>query len=283
MANDGISKMEMLAEAARNDPRFRGVYGGQLPAIVDIPPGLWAEQQWSGSLVGSRGVFERRPMIRVQLPMEYARDWTVQLSTPVIPNPNGSLVTEPSTNNSTVFLAWGHHGAREEVQLTWPSRGASVTVYGSYLEVSLTDPGITPLPLPFLGANYFAWVSEGAAARTSPYQWQPVRILQLGGLLGMGASADFIAPPRTRAVYFTLANAALNSGLMLSLRFMDHGVVRSFFGVAGNAISGTDPNIGQMQQVPFVWPAHASLVRVTNETGAALSELTAHFLIDVGS
>jgi len=261
-----------------------GAFGG----VADIPQGLHDMQAWAGKLVapGSfpTGQIQQKSLVRVDLPLQYARDWTVQLSTPQPPTPNPLNVALPSTANATVRIAWGHHGSNDQVELDWPARGGSLTVHGSYLEVSVTDPGfVVGGGQSALGAAYSAWVSEGSAARQGPYWFQPTRTVAFGSKAG-GAPPDLrAAPARARAFYLTMNTNVATSGVGFQVYFADNNVVRAIQTLAGSQAAGQSPSLGSLLTQPMAWPPGCNVIGVENISGGVIDDIRAVFLIDVGS
>lgn len=128
----------------------------------DIPQGLWEQQQWAGVTAAMEGTTVTppgKPLVRIQLPRKFSRDWTIQFSNP---NPRGlgAFNNAGFTSTGVVTLRWGHHGSFDECQLTWPARGGAITVHGSFVEVLHTDTSAT-------NNAAACWVDEGRGSRTS--------------------------------------------------------------------------------------------------------------------
>lgn len=322
MADELYDRKRMLAAAAAQDPNFNpraarrlgaiagaamglGAFaagGSQLGCLVegddelgafggvaDIPKGLHDMQAWSGKLAvpGTfpTGTVQQKSLVRVDLPLQYARDWTIQLSTPSPPLPPNPLnVALPSTQSATVRIAWGHHGSNDQVELDWPARGGSLTVHGAYVEVSVTDPGVSAGGgNSALGAQYSAWLSEGSAARQGPYWFQPTRTISFGSKAG-GAPPDLRAtPPRARAFYLTMNTNVATSGVGFQIYFADNNVVRAIQTIAGSQAAGQSPSLGSLLTQPMVWPPSCNVIGVENISGGAIDDIRAVFLVDVGS
>lgn len=253
-----------------------GAFGG----VADIPARIHAAQQWSGFLVGSQPAPQGRPLIRVQLPLLYARDWTIHLATPQVPNPNGNNVALPSTALATVRLNWGHHGSIDQVELDWPARGGSITVHGAYVGLSVADPGGGAPAL--LNANYNAWLSEGAAARANPWQYQPVRTSRLG-TINPGAVVIAPAPARARAFYIKMRSGG-GPLQEFEIQYLDNAVVRQVLGMELSNSASPVPRLGTNQQNPLAFPPDCNALAIANITaGDVYFDVCIHWLLDLGS
>lgn len=253
------------------DDEYLGAWGG----AKDIPAGLRDMQQWSGSLTNE--VTATRPgknMVRIQLPEEYARDWTVQIMANTPPN---VAVGIPSTQAAELQVRWGHHGSVETVLMDFPTRGGSFTVHGAYLEVAVFDPGT---PAGTVTANYQVWVNEGSSARNSPPPFQPVFTSHLG-TLAIGAIGVATAPARARAFYITAVPGAA-AATPFELRLTDNVAVRAFYEI--EVLSGANaPRMSDMLQNPWVFPPQCNLAVIENLTGAVMDAVDVHWLLDLGS
>lgn len=251
-----------------------GAFGG----VADIPPGVHEQQMWAGRVSGSDPV-ANRPLLRLNLPLLYARDWTVQMAAPSIAQPNVNNLAVPSTALSTVTLRWGHHGASEEVQMTWPSRGGSVTVHGSFLELLVSDPGGGAPPA--LNANYAAWLSEGSAARSNFFSFQPTRTV-FAGTIAIAGNALVTVPPRAKAFYMTMVTAA-GPILPLEIGLLDNIATRIQFEVEASNAAAAQPRLATILQSPIPIPPTVNIVNVRNTTGDVVTDVEVHFLLDIGS
>jgi hypothetical protein len=133
----------------------------------DIPKGLWEQQQWAGVTPAMEGRVAPPPgvpLVRIQLPRKFSRDWSVQFA---CPNPRGAGAFNNAgfTSTGIITLRWGHHGSMDEVLLTWPARGGAVTVHGSFVEVLYSDTSA-------VNNAAACWVDEGRASRT-PQGFKP--------------------------------------------------------------------------------------------------------------
>lgn len=251
-----------------------GAYGGS----PNIPPGLVAMQQWAGGLIEVTPTRPGRNMVRINLPEDYARDWTIQLGAAGVPS--GAAVGVASTQAAEVQLRWGHHGAQETVVMDYPTRGGSFTVHGAYVEVAVFDPG-TPPGTPT--ATYQVWVNEGASARSSPEAFQPVRSERFGTLAGVGA-ATFIAPPRARAFYLTFRPApALAAAVSMFVAMTDNGAVLAEYRMTYGFPSPNLPIASDMVSAPWVLPPDCNVVAVAHVNPDPIDALTIHWLLDLGS
>jgi len=245
-----------------------GAYGG----VADIPPGLESMQQWAGFATQPA---QSKALIRVDLPIVYARAWTIQLASPQVPS--GAAVAVPSTNAAVVTLRWGHHGSVDEASFSWPDRGGSLTVFGSFVQVSVTDPTAAATPT----ANYNAWMTEGAAARTSEPFFQPISSKVVSASLAPLGVALATLDPRARAFYLTAVPANFLAGGPIEMRLQDNLVTRLVVEIdPGN--SGSSHDLLDMARIPFFIPPHVNAVLFTNTSADIWDALTIHQVLDLG-
>lgn len=272
-------------------PDELGAFGG----VADIPGRLYVQQQWAGQAFG-REPISNSNLVRINLPIQFARDWTIQLAAPSVPSGapvafastfatgDGTFVPA-GTQPGSVKVTWGHHGATETVIMDWPQMGGSLTVHGAFVEVSVSDPGD-----PGNGrlANYAAWCSEGSAARAGLPPFQPVRtFLQVG--LGPAAASGLIPlAPRCRAWSLTATTPEAFEAAMAPLRvnFLDNGAAqRGRYYVYTDLIANRLNILSEMAQ-PRPIPIHANVVQLTNTDinfGHTWDDIAFIQWLDVGS
>lgn len=247
-----------------------GAYGGS----PNIPPGLVAMQQWAGGLTTITAARPGQNMVRISLPEDYARDWTIQLGAPGVPS--GAALGVASTARAEVQLRWGHHGAQETVVLDYPTRGASITVHGAAVEVAVFDPGLAGAPT----ATYQVWVNEGSAPRSSPEPFQPMRTERTAVAIPVLGLVNFIAPPRARAFYISILEPG-NAGA-LTLQLSDNVAVRARYNF-GFGLSANNPSGWNLIQTAWPLVPDANVLTVTNNSGDPIESLAVHWLLDLGS
>lgn len=245
-----------------------GAFGGGR----DIPQGLWEQQQWSGRATQPTAG-AGTPLIRLNLPLPYARDWTIQLAAPAVPS--GAAVGVPSTFAATVRMSWGHHGSTDQVLFSWPERGASLTVHGNYLELSVLD--VTPAATPT--ANYTAWLTEGASARQSPYAFQPT-FTENVGTIGIGTNTGFFPfAARTRAFYVTLVPNVNVGDVVIHLH--DNLVERAT--IRMNLANANVNGLFNAAREPVILPPWFNGYTIENQSADVLDSVLVHQLLDLGS
>lgn len=231
-----------------------GAFGG----VADIPQGLWEMQQWAGRADAPTPTVGK-PLLRVDLPRLYARDWTIQLATPLVPP--GAAVQVPSTFAATVRMRWGHHGSTDEVVFSWPERGGSMVVHGCFLELFVVDT----TPAATATASYNAWLSEGAGARGALPTFQPMRQqLAAGTLTPVSPTQLFILSPRARSVYF-VARSSNPVGIGLDYTLLDNLVAR-FSGVILPQSSNSPLGAESYMREPLLIPPLVNAVLFNNTT-----------------
>lgn len=200
-----FSRQRMLIESARVEgSRVPGVPPALMTINRMVPEAIFQAQRWQGS-AQTPTPNEGTTLIRVQLPRELARDWTIQLGTtrPVIFKNPPSNLDGGDTRNALVNLTWGHNGSMDSVVMSWPSKGSSFSIYASNFELSVVDAGLAlaDVGVPsFLGATYNAWVDEGRRPDVGDRGIGPV----LSQLLGTQVTANtalgpFAVPARARS------------------------------------------------------------------------------------
>lgn len=294
-------RLERLAAQAQGDvarrievPDELGAFGG----VADIPGPLYAQQQWSGNQFAVGGLpnvpLNRGNLIRINLPLKYARDWTIQLAAPSVPS--GAPVAFPSTITTAaglfgapanivpgVQLTWGHHGATETVIMDWPQLGGSITVHGSFVEVSISDPGDAANGRL---ANYVAWCSEGSAARAGLPAFQPVRTHQVGTLGPTASSGILPLVPRTRA-WSLFGRQVTTTPIFLPLEvdFFDNAAaIRGQYVITDDSSGAFQTFFEAAQPRPI--PIHSNafqLVNRDNNVGHDWVDLSMTMWLDVGS
>lgn len=265
----------MLAGAAAAPAELGCVEGDELGAyggVADIPLGLETMQQWAGFATQPA---QAKALIRVDLPIVYARAWTIQLAAPQVPS--GAAVAVPSTNAAIVTVRWGHHGSTDEASFSWPDRGGSFTVFGAFVQVSVTDPTAAATPT----ANYNAWMTEGTAARTSQPFFQPISSKVVSTSLAPAGAALATFDPRARAFYITAVPANYLAGAPIEMRLQDNLVTR--------LVVEIDPGFGngphdllEMARTPFFIPPWCNAVLFTNTSADIWDALTIHQVLDLG-
>jgi hypothetical protein len=159
----------------------------------DIPKGLWEQQQWAGVTPAMNSQIAAppgKPLVRIQLPRKFSRDWTVHFANPQ-PRGLGAFNNAGFTSTGVITLRWGHHGSFDEVQLTWPARGGAVTVHGSFVEVLYSDTSA-------INNAAACWVDEGRASRTSS-GYKPCLVNFVSLSLAFGGIAVVTLAPRCRS------------------------------------------------------------------------------------
>lgn len=170
----------------------------------DIPRGLWEMQQWSGStpalLNSTVAPVAGVPLIRINLPSKYTRDFTIQFA---CPNPRGAGAFNNAgfTSTGVILLRWGHNGAMEEAEMTWPARGGAVTVHASTIEVLYRDTSA-------VNNAAVCWVDEGRASRT-PQGFKPCLVTNIGTMVYGGPSGLQVITLAKRCRAYALAWAAV--------------------------------------------------------------------------
>ena len=245
-----------------------GAYGG----VADIPPGLESMQQWAGFATQPA---QQKALIRVDLPLLYARAWTIQLAAPQVPS--GAAVAVPSTNAAIVTLRWGHHGSVDEASFSWPDRGGSLTVFGSFVQVSVTDPTVAATPT----ANYNAWMTEGTAARTSQPFFQPISSKVVSASLAPAGAALATFDPRARAFYLTAVPANFLAGAPIEMRLQDNLVTRLVVEIDPGAGS-SGHSLLDFAREPLFIPPWCNAVLFTNTSADIWDAVTIHQVLDLG-
>lgn len=232
-----------------------GAFGG----VADIPEGLWQQQQWSGR-TSQPTPASGQPLLRLNLPRQYARDWTVQLATPQVPS--GAALAVPSTFAATVRVRWGHHGSTDEAIMTWPELGGTFVVHGCFLELFVIDTTpATPAPT----ANYTAWLTEGAGARGGVDQFQPSRQqLAAGTLTPVSPTQLFILSPRAKSLYI-VARSSNPFGVALDYTLLDNLVAR-FSGFVQPQGANTPLGAEQYLRYPLYIPPFVNAILFNNTT-----------------
>lgn len=244
-----------------------GAYGG----VADIPPGLDSMQQWAGFATQPA---QQKALIRVDLPLQYARAWTIQLAAPSVPS--GAAVAVPSTNAAIVTLRWGHHGSTDSAEFSWPDRGGSLTVFGAFVQLSVTDPTGAATPT----ANYNAWMTEGSAARTSQPFFQPIASRNLGTIAPTGAALA-IFDPRARAFYLTAVPANFLAGAPIEMRLQDNLVTRLVVEIDPGAGS-SGHSLLDFAREPLFIPPWCNAVLFNNTSADIWDAVTIHQVLDLG-
>lgn len=224
-----------------------------------IPQGLWEQQQWAGQTPAMQSAAGTRPLVRVNLPRQFARDWTVHFSA----GRARSGLLMPIVSTGRVTLHWGHHGQVEEAQLQWPGRGGAVTVHGSFVEVIYTDTSTS---------NNAAqcWLDEGRPSR-APMSFRPCftefgYAASFGGIgaqradMPVGTLNRWPLAARARSMLFAhgvaLGSVGSTYNFVVQQRQANLGIVAEYLLVGANAQLGT-----------FIeMPIHhwATLVDITN-------------------
>lgn len=233
---------------------------GAFAGVADIPEGLWQQQQWSGRTQQPTPA-SGQPLLRLNLPRQYARDWTIQLATPQVPS--GAPLAVPSTFAATVRMRWGHHGSTDEVIMTWPETGGTLVVHGCFLELFVIDTTpATPAPT----ANYTAWLTEGAGSRGGVPQFQPSRMrLAPGTLTPVSPAALFELSPRARSLYI-MARSSNPAGAALDYTLLDNLVARFSGGITPGAV-GSVISAETYLRDPLLIPPFVNAILFTNNTG----------------
>jgi hypothetical protein len=198
-------RSQMLLDAMAHE--FPRGPGGNLAALdelgayegPDIPRGLWEMQQWAGQTPALRniaGPAVNVPLVRINLPHKYTRDFTIHFACPA-PRGPGAFDNAGFTSTSRVTLRWGHNGAFEEVDLTWPARGGSVTVHASTLEVLYNDTSA-------VNNAAVCWVDSGRASRTAE-GYKPCLVTLIGTMEYGGASGIQVVSLARRTRSYALA------------------------------------------------------------------------------
>lgn len=161
---DKLRILEAAMHAEFPDGRTNAFAADELGAWEgpSIPRGLWEQQQWAGvtpAMNGNAAPPPGVPLVRIQLPRQFSRDWSVQFACPQ-PRGLGAFNNAGFTSTGIITLRWGHHGSFEEVTMTWPARGGAITVHGSFVEVLYSDTSA-------VNNAAACWVDEGRASRTA--------------------------------------------------------------------------------------------------------------------
>lgn len=117
-----------------------------------IPQDIYDRQRWGARVVAPTAGNDFENLIRVQLPPQLARAWSLQLHAPIGADGSDSfgspsaqaasaLATAalPTTDGATVRVQYGHGARMETVYCDWPARGGSVVLPGNFVDVAVLD------------------------------------------------------------------------------------------------------------------------------------------------
>lgn len=271
--------VKMLVEAALHERERFDADSDALEgyAVADLPAPLYAAQQWAGTYDAVVSA-STRPLLRLQLPRQYARPWTVHFGAPQLNAAGQALgigVFRPSVAGMVVTLRWGIHGTVEEVQMRWPSLGGALTVFASYLELTVDNNSAANLftpPQPQNVARVSAWLNEGRQVLTDRRGLGAVWSEYLGNIAALGSAVGRFVP-RARAWTLTWAsNTVIAPSPNVILR--DNGTTLQFM-----IFADTD----QAKQVLVPILTQANLYEVSNnDTLDPMNNTIMHQYLDLG-
>lgn len=247
----------------------------------DIPRGLWEMQQWSGStpaLLNSpvppvAGV----PLVRINLPSKYTRDFTIQFA---CPNPRGAGAFNNAgfTSTGRILLRWGHNGAMEEAEMTWPARGGAVTVHASTIEVLYRDTSA-------VNNAAVCWVDEGRASRTSS-GYKPCLVELVGNMVYEGFPQVVTLAKRCRsfAVAFLSPSVADQGVLRVRQQEANANPLVDTWYIDSGAVAGGNVNSNVMLHETLVhhWATELELTNFSTSSESELLNVAILQYLDLG-
>jgi hypothetical protein len=110
----------------------------------DIPTNIRNSQLWGGQAnVDVDGNADNPNLIRVQLPAEYERDWTIHIPAPIFQTGAARIATgagaglTPAAENVDVVITYGGAlGVTQTIRIDYPVMGRTFGVRGSSVQVS---------------------------------------------------------------------------------------------------------------------------------------------------
>lgn len=116
---------------------------------INIPQNVRAQQLWGAQAnIDINGNADTPNLVRVQLPAEYERDWTIHFPAPIFQTGAPLIATGPGAglcpaveNVDVVVTYGGALGISQTIVMDYPTRGKTIGVRGSAIQVSTRPHG----------------------------------------------------------------------------------------------------------------------------------------------